>query len=96
MSHSTNFRLGKPGWHPERSSGLNEIHDQWWGWFLDLGRKCLHAGVDMNGMCLTARASDWRGLVGIQKEAQDLMRFMISGGGGFLIWEESACMLVLT
>ena len=20
----------------ERSAGLNEIHDQWWGWFLDL------------------------------------------------------------
>ena len=36
-----------------------------------------------NGIYLTARASDWRGLVGIQKEAQDLMRFMISGGGGF-------------
>ena len=54
MSHSTNFWLEKPGWHPERSSGLNEIHDQWWGWFLDLGRKCVHAGVDMNGICLTA------------------------------------------
>ena len=45
---------------------------------------------------VSAQTSDWRGLVGIQREAQDLMRFMISGGGGFLIWEESACMLVLT
>ena len=37
----------------------------------------------MDGICLTAQASDWRGLVGVQKEAQDLMRFMISGGGCF-------------
>ena len=51
-------------------------------------RRCLRAGVDMNGICLTARASGWRGLAGIQREVQDLMRFMISGGGGVLISEE--------
>ena len=55
-------------------------------------RWCLHdAGVDVNVICRTAWASiGWRGLAGIQREVQDLMIFMISGGGGFLICVEKA------
>ena len=56
--------------------------------YLSVKRRCLHADVDMDKICLTARASARRGLAGIQREVQDLMRFMIRGGGGFLICEE--------
>ena len=54
-------------------------------------RWCLRdAGVDMNVICRTAWASNgWRGLASIQTKVQYLMRFMISGGGGFFLEPEN-------
>ena len=41
---------------------------------------------------MTHSTSFWRGLVGIQREVQDLMRFMISDRGSFLIAGRRRCL----
>ena len=50
-----------------RIAGLNEIHDQWWGWFLGLGLgregACILVKCDISSSMLEVVGEVWKGIL---------------------------------